>query len=332
MLRNYFRKRTEVSQSVAVIGELNVDLVASGLETAPVLGRETIARDFQIALGSASAIFASAIARLGHSVTFVSKVGSDDFGHYCLEELPKAGISVSHVKVDPASKTGVTIVLSTPQDRALVTCLGAISEFELADVALESLNGHSHLHMTSVFLQQALRPSFPDIFRAAHEKGLTTSFDPNSDPSQSWEPDIWDIIAHTDILFLNETEALQLTRESDVEKALLVLGAKAPCVAIKLGPHGAIGIKKREVVAEAGFHVEAVDTTGAGDTFAAGFVHAFLRGADLRECLKSGNACGALSTLAVGGTAGQPDCEQLTEFLGKHTQERVRPNVARSKS
>lgn len=321
-----------MKRDIVVIGELNVDLVASGLEVGPVLGSEIIARDFEMTLGSASAIFASGIARLGHQVTFVSKVGADDFGRYCLEGLRKAGISVSRVKVDPASNTGVTVVLSTRHDRALVTCLGAISEFELVDVPLDALEGHRHLHMTSVFLQQALRPSFPTIFRAAHNCGLTTSFDPNSDPSQSWGPDMWDIIAETDIFFVNETEALQLTRERDVNKALMALGAKAPCVVIKLGPRGSIGTRDGEVCLSLGFRVDAVDTTGAGDTFAAGFVHAFLGGGDLRECLEAGNACGAISTLSVGGTTGQPDGERLTQFLNRNMQEYERDNVARSKS
>jgi sugar/nucleoside kinase (ribokinase family) len=303
---------------IVVVGELNVDLIASGLETAPTLGSEILARDFQITLGSASAIFASGIARLGHLVTFVSKVGADSFGSYCREKLKKAGISVDYVQVTRGSTTGVTIALSTKQDRALVTCLGAIAELKLADVPLSKLNGHGHLHMTSLFLQHALRPSFPTIFRKAREKGLTTSFDPNSDPSQSWRPDVWDVISQTDILFVNETEALQLSGERDLQKALTSLGKKAPCVAIKLGLDGAIGIQNGSIAMVPGFSIQAVDTTGAGDSFAAGFVHAYLGGADLRGCLEAGNACGAMSTLQVGGTTGQPSRAQLKRFLREH--------------
>ena len=73
--------------SVIVIGELNVDAVATGLAREPKLGLEIIATDFQMTLGSASAIFASGVAKLGHEVTFVSKVGRDDFGDFCLEAL-----------------------------------------------------------------------------------------------------------------------------------------------------------------------------------------------------------------------------------------------------
>ena len=80
------------SNDIVVIGELNVDLIASGVRTGPVLGSEVLADDFNIALGSASAIFACGIARLGHSVSFVSRIGNDDFGHFCLESLVKRGV------------------------------------------------------------------------------------------------------------------------------------------------------------------------------------------------------------------------------------------------
>jgi sugar/nucleoside kinase (ribokinase family) len=315
---------------IAVVGELNFDLIASGLEKGPAMGSEILARDFQITLGSASAIFATGMARLDHPVTFISKVGADNFGRDCREALQRAGISVDHIKADRGCRTGVTISLSTNQDRALVTYLGAIAELKLADVPLSVLNGHRHLHMTSLFLQHALRPSFPTIFRKARKNGLTTSFDPNSDPSQSWATDVWDVISQTEILFVNETEALQLSRERHVEQALASLGTKAPCVIIKLGPRGAMGIQNGEIASAPGFPVQAVDTTGAGDSFAAGFVHAYLSGSDLRRCLEAGNACGAMCALKVGGTTGQPTRMQLARFLRQHRTQPMRTARANS--
>ena len=149
-----------VSGGVVVIGELNVDAVATGLAQEPKLGLEIIAEDFQMTLGSASAIFASGVAKLGHEVTFVSKVGRDDFGDFCLEALRANGIPTRHVRRDAAEKTGITLALSTRKDRALVTYLGAISTLRYEDVRMSLLKGESHLHLTSYFLQEGLRPSF----------------------------------------------------------------------------------------------------------------------------------------------------------------------------
>jgi sugar/nucleoside kinase (ribokinase family) len=128
---------------------------------------------------------------------------------------------------------------------------------------------------------------------------------------------VWDVIAETDILFVNETEALELSKKQTVEGALAFLGSRAPCVVIKRGPKGAISIREGEMAVSAGFPIHAVDTTGAGDSFAAGFVHCYVDRRGLSECLEFANACGALSALEVGGTAGQPTRIQVERFLRK---------------
>jgi sugar/nucleoside kinase (ribokinase family) len=326
-IRKKNNNKTKVSQPrrslaglprVAVIGELNVDLVASGLPSPPVLGREILAQDFQMVLGSATAIFASGIARLGHPVSFFGKVGKDDFGRFCLDALRATRISTSHISATETAKTGVTISLSTRSDRALVTALGAISELRYKDLDLSALSGHRHLHMTSFFLQTGLRPSFPRILHQARKFGLTTSFDPNSDPLSSWGKDIWDVVKKTNIFFLNEEEALQLTRKKEVRAALTQLAEKVDCAVIKRGSKGAIAAARGEVAAAPAFKISPVDTTGAGDSFAAGFVHAFLANQSLLQCLTIANACGALSAMQIGGTAGQPDLLQLNRFLTRH--------------
>ena len=308
-------KRSLTKGGVVVIGELNVDMVATGLAGPPRMGAEVIAADFELALGSASAIFACGVAKLGHDVTFISQVGRDDFGEFCLDELRATGVPTDKVSRDGGVKTGVTISLSTRRDRALVTYPGAIASFNYGQLKMSLLKGQRHLHMTSYFLQSGLRPSFPQIFQEAKRMGLTTSFDPNSDPEQVWGEEINEVLAQTDVLFLNETEARQLTRARGVRGALKILGQSVPCAVIKLGPKGALAIKDGEVASAPGFKVEALDTTGAGDSFAAGFVSAYLRGGSLADCLRAGNACGALSTLKAGGTAGQPNNRTLKTFL-----------------
>ncbi|EQD41286.1 PfkB domain protein, partial [mine drainage metagenome] len=160
---------------VLVIGELNVDLVASGLHSLLGLGQEVLASDFRVTLGSASAIFACGVARLGHPVTFLSKVGTDDFGRFCINALKEAGISTDQILHSTTSATGVTVVLSTDEDRALVTCLGAIAELRYEQLPFTVFAGHRHLHLTSYFLQHGLRPDFIAIMRDAQQQGLTVS-------------------------------------------------------------------------------------------------------------------------------------------------------------
>lgn len=303
------------SNDIVVIGELNVDLIASGVNTGPVLGTEVLAADFNIALGSASAIFACGIARLGHSVTFVSRIGNDDFGHFCLESLVQRGIATDHIEIDVQSKTGVTVVISTAEDRSMVTFLGAIAELSLTEVPANIFQDNRHLHLTSYYLQKALQSDFPYLLDSAKAAGATTSFDPNSDPDQGRDEKVLEVCRHADILFLNEDEAKLLADTGDIEEAGRYLNGLSPTVAIKLGAKGAIGFRDNEIERVEGFKIDAVDSTGAGDSFAAGFVHAFLEGSDLKTCLKIGNACGAFSASRSGGTDGQADREELERFL-----------------
>lgn len=311
-------KKRSAGKGVIVIGELNIDVVASGLVEFPRMGGEILAKDFRLALGSASAIFACGVTKLGQDVTFVARVGSDYFGRFCLSALREARVSTRYISRDKNLKTGVTISLSSRNDRALVTYPGSIAALGPEDVSRARLKGHNHLHMTSYFLQTGLQNSFPQIFRQAREMGLTTSFDPNSDPSDSWSDSIREVLAYTDLLFVNKAEALALTRRRTVSAALKALAREVPCAVIKLGPDGAVAINGGEISSAEGFPIEPVDTTGAGDSFAAGFVSSYLRGRTVRECLDVANACGALSTLQVGGTKGQPTRQTLKRFLAAH--------------
>ena len=302
---------------VLVVGELNVDIIATGVQRTPRMGAEVIANDCQLTLGSASAIFAVGIARLGCSVSFVTQVGSDNFGDFCLSALKREGISTTHVLRMKTEQTGATISLSGARDRALITYPGAIASFTVAEFDKSLMRRHHHLHMTSYYLQQGLRPAFPDIFKEAKAEGLTTSFDPNSDPTATWSKEIRKVLQNTDVLFVNQREAFELTGLKKTGDALKALGQLVPCAVIKLGPKGAVAIQNDKIVKHPGFRVDALDTTGAGDSFDAGFISTYLRGVSLQDCLQHGNGCGALSTRQVGGTAGQPTRTKLEDFLQK---------------
>lgn len=302
---------------VLVVGEVNVDIVLSGMASPPVLGSEVLAQEMRMVLGSASAIFASGIARLGHPVGFVSKTGDDDFGRFCRDELRNAGISTDRL-LRSLRPTGATIVLSASGDRALVTHLGAIADLGYDDLPANLFDDFRHLHLTSYFLQERLRPDFPRLIRDAKAAGLTVSFDPNSDPSQGWSPEIWDVIRSVDIVFINEQEAQALTGTSKTPEAISILTERTACTVVKQGREGATAVRGAEKIHLEAFSVNAVDTTGAGDSFAAGFVHGMLTKRPLRDCLLLANAAGALSATGIGGTAAQPDRETLAGFLSSH--------------
>jgi sugar/nucleoside kinase (ribokinase family) len=293
---------------VLVAGELNVDLILSGCTALPQPGKELLAEDALLTLGSSSAICAMGLARLGNRVAFIGKAGCDEWGDFCIRTMEAAGIDMSHVIRDAALKTGITVSLTTPKDRALLTFPGAISALRAEDIALDRLREFRHLHVSSFFLQTNLRPGLRALFAAAHARGMTTSLDPGHDPQERWDG-LRDVIEEVDVFLPNENELLGLTPD------LRTLDHPRRATVVKLGSRGAMSICGGRISGTISPRVDPMDTTGAGDSFDAGFLHYWFRKKPLDECLRFAAVCGALSTLGMGGTGAQPTAQQAQEFL-----------------
>lgn len=298
---------------VLVAGELNADLVFSGFHSLPQPGREVLADDFSLVLGSSSAICAAGLARLGTPVSLLGKVGGDVLGKFCVGELARLGVDTSLVLVDPALKTGITASFSG-EDRALVTFPGSIAALAVGDVTTGILSHYRHLHISSYYLQTALQPGLPGLFRAAKQAGLTVSLDPGHDPREQWSPPLSALLDFCDVLFLNEVELAGLSGSADVETGLRAVGNGQTIVVAKLGKRGCAALAAGRYYSVDAIPVEAVDTTGAGDSFNAGFLHTWLGGFPIESCLDCGSICGGLSTRRLGGCAGQagwPEVERI---------------------
>ena len=301
---------------ILVAGELNVDLVMSGLKSLPILGRELIGDGFQQALGSSSAITAARLARLGASVDFAGIVGDDDFGAFVLEQLAGFGVNVSHIrKVN--IPTGVTIALTYPQDRAFLTYPGTIDHYTGDDLTPDRLHSYTHLHIGSFFLQTALQPHLAGIFEQAHTLGLTTSLDVGWDPSERWSanPYLAPALAHTDYFLPNEDEVTALTGGDFLPEALAkqVNGT----LIVKRGRNGATSyIHDGQPVSVASIPVEVVDTTGAGDAFNAGFIYArCIEQATISAALRFATACGAQAVTQIGGATNAPTAHDIRSLF-----------------
>jgi len=311
---------TSGSKRVLVAGELNVDLILQGYQAFPAPGKEVLVDDFVMTLGSASAICAMGLARLGMPVAFLGVVGDDPWGAYCVDVLRTAGIDISRVTVDPRIKTGVTVSLtSAKRDRALISYLGSIAALEASAIPDDAFRGFDHLHVSSYFLQGRLRPACAAVFRRARAAGLSTSLDPGFDPSERWGADLQDTLREVDLFFPNEVELRAITGTSDVRDGLARLANGRTLAIAKLGPRGAAALVEGALIEVAAFPVDPVDTTGAGDSFDAGFLFAWLAGRTLEECLRWGAACGSLSTRGSGGTGHQAHRAEVERLLSGRT-------------
>jgi sugar/nucleoside kinase (ribokinase family) len=183
------------------------------------------------------------------------------------------------------------------------------------DVKDEDLKLHNHLHVSSFFLQRGLRPGLKRLFARATDLGLTTSLDPGFDPEERWGGDLRDVLTQVDVFLPNEVELAAITGLDDRVQALRSLQNGRTAVVAKLGAEGSVTLQNDEPVLVPAFLVNAIDTTGAGDSFNAGFLHSWLEKKPIVEAMRFASACGALSTMHLGGTAGQPTAEVAEAFL-----------------
>lgn len=306
---------------VLVLGDVNPDLILRG-DVVPRFGQaEQLLEGADLVLGGSAAITAHALARLGRRTRLAAAIGPDLFGRAVLDLLSDGGVDTDGVLVSDEWRTGLTVVLSRGHDRAIFTHLGAISALS-PDQARHQLTsaasvGARHLHVSSYFLLGQLAAALPALLAAAHSLGLTTSLDTNDDPSGQWTG-LAELLPELDYFLPNCAETLavaaRLTGElgDDVRSAATVIARYGPTVVVKDGPRGALQVEPDGfMLSESGSPVVAVDTTGAGDTFNAAYLDSVLRGLEPHECLRRATRAGALSTQAVGGTAGQPTLPQL---------------------
>jgi len=313
-------QHTNSKFDVAVVGELNLDIILCGLPEDLQLDREHLAQDLKVTLGSSSAIFAHNLALLGNSVCFSSAIGEDAFGEICLRRLGESGVDLSGVRRHAHQQTGLTVILAKGAQRYILTYPGTMSVMRYADLDLDYVCRANHFHLSSYFLQRALRPKMADLFRHVKERGLTTSLDTNDDPDEEWSEDLFPLLKYVDVLLPNEREACKISRKQNVEAAAKFLSAVVPLVVIKRGSQGALAQSGSDIFSAPPLSSIFVDAVGAGDSFDAGFIHQYIRGAKTEDCLKFGNVAGALSVTRTGGTDAFRDKSHREQFLNLNWQ------------
>ncbi len=303
---------------VTIAGEINLDLILYGLPEVMPLERELLGNDFRLTLGSSSAIVAHNLAALGLSVGFITRLGDDALGSIALKRLAEKGVNLTRVKrIRGGTSTGVTILLDHEGKRHILTYPGNMFEMVATDLDMAYLASGRHFHLSSLFLHKALQPDLPRIFRQLKAEGLTLSLDTNDDPEDRWGGVLDELLGIVDIFLPNEDEACRISGKPDAESAIEALAKRVPLVAVKCGKRGAlVRVAGRRWLLPAA-SVTPLDTIGAGDSFNAGFLAAYLRGEAPNACAAFGNRTAALSTLRPGGTESFRDSGLVRDFLSR---------------
>ncbi len=302
---------------LATIGDVNVDLIAR-IDRMPGLGKQVITRDFQTHGGGSSANFAMQSARLGMDIQLFGKVGDDVFGRFVLVELEDNKVDTRNVLLSDR-KTGVTFAMVEGIERSFITFRGENATYNINDIDLPKISADL-VHLPSYFLLDGLRYDYVKLIDLLHAAGIQVSFDTGWDPlgfqKKEVEP-LFEIIPKVDIFLPNIDEARKILGDDRLTpegaaRILLDMGVKI--VVIKMGKDGCFVTDGKTAEHVPAFKVTVVDTTGAGDTFIAGFVMGHVHGKSLRECAVIGAATAGIKIGGVGWST-YPTREKVNKFL-----------------
>lgn len=301
---------------VVAIGELNVDLILNGIQGEPTVGKEIFAEDMLLTLGSSTAIFAANVACLGSKTGFVGMIGKDVFGTLIEASLTEKGVDTSMLIKSSKYASGATICLNYNEDRANVTYQGAMDHMSYDDIDNSVFTNTKHIHLSSVFLQSGIKKDLLKILKSARENSVTTSFDPQWDPNEKWDMDYKEVLPYLNVFLPNETELKFITGSETLEEGIEKIRPYINVCVVKCGRNGSILLQKgkADIKLDAFLNNDVVDAIGAGDSFNAGFIHAFVKGASVEEAQVNGNLTGAVNTTAAGGTGAFTSAEAVKKI------------------
>jgi len=308
---------------VIAVGDIFVDVILSGFPAWPRPGEEAFAMRFAREVGGGAAITACGLARLGMRVSLMAVAGRDE-EDWVRRRLEAYGVDAHHLIWHEAEPTAVTVSVSREDERMFFTYMGAnraLPSWLAKESTWRALSTARHVHVACAPDPSVLVP----LSDFLHEHGTSLSLDIGWHPEWLRSPEGRRALRALDLFFPNEREIVELTGERDPKRALRALAeAGSRKVALKRGSAGAMLLWDGELLAEAAYPIQPVDTTGAGDCFDAGFLYAWLSGASPERCLKIAAICGALSTRRLGGVAAFPTMEELEEALRRISAEGTR--------
>lgn len=310
---------------IVVLGEALIDLFAESGATLRT------AAAFRPSPGGAPANVAVAIAKLGGDVGFIGKVGDDEFGYWLIDEMSAYGVDSTYIEVDDRAPTMTAIVALPEPDHPQFILYNGANEY-LTPEALPT----SYIESSSVFIYGSVTLSTNSdqaafsAAKLAYDHGKHTLFDVNLRPNL-WtdlsvaKQKIEAALRISTVVKANEYEVKFLTGENEFEKGsikLLEYGCELCC--ISLGKNGAYFRTKKSGGYVSAFEVNSIDATGSGDAFLAGLALQIskldtrlteLHIDELYNIIRFANACGALTTVQLGGMMGAPKLEAVQDLM-----------------
>lgn len=305
---------------ILCVGQLVTDIIAAGVNYRGLCDDADTQRVGKVVVRNGGDCMNVAIdlAKLGCNVGFSGKIGEDSFGDYLSSIFKQYHIDIRGLRVSKEVATAAVMVLVNPQGQRKFLYFGGTNDsFGTDDIDASLLEACSHVHVGGTYLLPLLDGAgSAALFAQAKAMGKTTSMDVTWDTTGRWLSVIEDCLPHLDLFMPSEIEAAQITGYSHPEQmANFLLGSGVKTVVIKLGAKGSYLKSGKEAFYQPAFAVDTVDTTGAGDSFVAGFLARYIKGCSLRECAVFASAVAAHCVKALGATDGVPDEKTVTGFI-----------------
>ncbi len=297
-----------IGRKITVIGSINMDLVTS-TNRIPQVGETVLGNSFHTIPGGKGANQAVAGARLGADVTMIGAVGNDSFGETLVDHLTIQGINTENIMKVKDTSTGIATIILSDGDNSIIVVSGANNHMTPAVI-----EKHEEVILNSNILLLQLEIPLESVIRAvelAKKHGILTILNPA--PIQKLPKELLEMV---DYLTPNEHEQTLLFASIDgTDQELEKL--KEKCIVTK-GAKGVTIFKNGEIIEIPSIQVEAVDTTGAGDTFNGALATAFCEGAEIEDACRFANVVGAISVTKLGAQTGMPTKKEVEEFLNLH--------------
>lgn len=306
---------------ITCVGHLCADVLVKPFNSLPQKGKLSLATNFKMLVGGCAANTAIDISKIGLKCALVGKIGVDGFGEFISQTLEKEGVSTQNLVVSNNDETSASVVaISDDGERSVVHSFGANATFCFDDIDLSILDKTKILFIGGTLLL----PSFDGegaekLLKIAREKGIVCCMDTAWDSTGEWMSKIGCSLKYLDWFMPSIDEAVLLAKgEKEPEKIVeIFMGYGVKNVVIKLGKDGCfVKCEDGEELYSRGFDkIKAIDTSGAGDSFCAGFLTGLSKGWEIPECAKFANAVGTHCVMEIGTTTGIKSMEDTLSFI-----------------
>lgn len=314
---NLERKEIRISMyDITIIGAAVLDVLAQPVSKNQLLGRSCPADRVTLTPGGDACNEAVTLARLGKRVNLITKTGNDLSGQILLNYLRENGVSTEDTVIEAGLDTGINIVLVDEEaERSFITSRkGSLRRLSLPDINIKAFGKAPILCFASIFVSPCFTVlDMASLFRSAKEQGCVLCADMTRCKNNERLPDIREAIQYLDYLFPNYEEAKAVSGLADPDEiADAFLACGVSCMVIKMGSRGCFIRSKSERLSVPAYpHTNCVDTTGAGDNFAAGFLYALSEQMDLADCGCFANMTASLAVESLGACTGVRSLSQV---------------------